>query len=411
VTGGPVSHPASEASHLRNLLFISHCMPWPPNKGEKIRAWNIIRYLSSKLHVHLGCVVDDPDAMGHVPKLQDVCSSVGAFPIDKRAQKYRALLHARPGKPLMPDFYFAPALQAWVDATVARMKIDTVYIYTVAMFPYARALPGVPRILDAVDIDSEKWSEYALTSRYPMRAVWAREGRTLLAYERQAAAACERTLFVSEPEAARFAALAPEVASRVTAVENGVDLDRFSPDAAFASPFQGAAKTLVFTGTMDYWPNADAVIHFVHDIMPALAARVPGVQFWVVGANPGPAVRALAARPGVHVTGRVADVRPYVAHASAVVCPLRLARGIQNKVLEGMAMGRPVVASAPAFEGVRAQAGRDLLVADGVQAWVDALCDVLEGRREELGACARSAMERAYAWPAVLSALDLLLNV
>ncbi len=391
---------------MRNLLFISHCMPWPPNKGEKIRAWNILRHLSSKFHVHAGCVVDDPAAMSHLPRVLDICASAGAFPIDKARQKIRALLHARPGKPLMPDFYHAPALQAWVDDTASRVRIDAVYIYTVAMFPYAAGFAGVPRILDAVDIDSEKWAEYALKSRTPMRAVWAREARTLLAFERRAAAACDRTLFVSEPEAARFSALAPEVAGRVTAVENGVDLDRFSPAAVFASPFEPSAKTLVFTGTMDYWPNADAVTHFARDIMPPLTARLPGVQFWIVGANPGEEVRALASLPGVHVTGRVEDVRPYVAHASSIVCPLRLARGIQNKVLEGMAMGRPVVASPAAFEGVRAEPGRDLLVADGVPAWVEALSDVLEGRRADLGGAARLAMERFYGWGAVLSVLD-----
>jgi sugar transferase (PEP-CTERM/EpsH1 system associated) len=402
---------ATPEEYLRNLLFLSHCMPWPPNKGEKIRAWNILRHLSAKFHVHVGCVVDDPAALDHVSRLRDICASVGAFPIDRRRQKYRALLHARPGKPLMPDFYFAPALQRWVDETAALVRFDAVYIYTVAMFPYVAALAGATRILDAVDIDSEKWAEYALKSRYPMRAVWAREGRTLLAYERQAAAACERTLFVSAPEAARFAALAPEVAARVAAVENGVDLERFSPERVFVSPFDDTVHNVVFTGTMDYWPNADAVIHFAQDILPALTARVPGIEFWVVGANPGPAVQVLGGLPGVHVTGRVEDVRPYVAHASAIVCPLRLARGIQNKVLEGMAMGRPVVASLPAFEGVRAQAGRDVLVAEGVQGWVDALCDVLEGRRAELGGFARAAMEHAYAWSSVLSALDRVLNL
>jgi sugar transferase (PEP-CTERM/EpsH1 system associated) len=393
----------------RNLLFISHCMPWPPNKGEKIRAWHIIWHLSQKFHVHLGCVVDDPAALAHVPWLETLCASAGAFPIDKGRQKYRALLHARPGKPLMPDFYQAPALQRWVDETVAKVSIDVVYIYTVAMFPYVEGLQGARKCLDAVDIDSEKWSEYAVKSCYPMRAVWAREGRTLLAFERRAAAACERTLFVSEAEAQRFAVLAPEAESRVAFVENGVDLDRFSPDVAFASPFAGGSKNLVFTGTMDYWPNEDAVVWFAREVMPALGARLPGVQFWVVGANPGPGVRGLAAMPGVHVTGRVEDVRPYVAHASAVVCPLRLARGIQNKVLEGMAMGRPVVASPAAFEGVRAVAGRDLLVADGVQGWVDSVSDVLEGRHAALGVAARAAMVRSYAWPSVLSKLDSIL--
>ena len=243
-----------------------------------------------------------------------------------------------------------------------------------------------------------------------MRLVWAREARTLLGYERRVAAACQWTFFGSQPEADRFAELAPEVAGRVVAVENGVDLRRFSPDDVYHSPFPDAAPRAVFTGTMDYWPNADAVIWFANDVLPKLRARVPGLTFWIVGANPAPGVRALAAMPGVFVTGRVADVRPYVAHASVVVCPLRIARGIQNKVLEGMAMGRPVIASPAAFEGVRAQPGTDLLVADGAEAFVACICEVLDGGHPGLGMAARMAMERGYAWNAVLGKLDGLLQ-
>jgi sugar transferase (PEP-CTERM/EpsH1 system associated) len=393
---------------IRNLLFISHRMPWPLNKGEKIRAWNVIQHLAPNYRVHLGCVVDDPADMEHVARLETVCASVGAFPIDKRWQKYRALMHARPGKPLMPDFYTSPALQRWVNDTMARVPMDVLYIYSVAMFPYAEHAQG-RKILDAQDVDSEKWAEYASKSRYPMRAVWAREARTLLAYERRAAAACAWSFFVSEPEAARFAELAPEVASRVVAVECGVDLSRFSPDAAYDSPFVAGSVNLVFTGNMDYWPNADAALWFARDVMPLMRIRVQDAQFWVVGANPGAEVRALASLPGVHVTGRVEDVRPYVAHASVIVCPLRIARGIQNKVLEGMAMGRPVIASPPAFEGVRAEAGRDLLVADGAEAFVQTVADVLDGKHPGLGASARKAMVKGYAWPAVLGRMDGLL--
>ncbi len=390
----------------QDLIFISHRIPWPLNKGEKIRGWHLIEHLAQDYRIHLGCVIDDPADMAHVAKMQGICASVGAFPIDKRVQKIRALLHARPGRPLMPDFYYAPALRRWVDSTMARTKMDVVYIYSVAMAPYAIGLDHPRKILDATDIDSEKWAEYATDAKYPMRLVWAREARNLLAYERACAAACDWTFFVSQPEADRFAELAPEVAGRVVALENGVDLQRFSPEQDYPSPFTGPAPRVVFTGNMDYWPNADAAIWFAREVMPLLRARVPGITFWAVGARPTPEVSALAALPGVFVTGFVEDVRPYVAHASVIVCPLRIARGIQNKVLEGMAMGRPVVASPGAFEGVRAQPGRELLVADGAEAFVQCVCAVLEGAHPGLGAAARAAMEVGYAWPAVLGKLS-----
>ena len=391
---------------MRDLLFISHCMPWPPDKGEKIRAWNLIKHLSATYRVHLGCVTAEPSDMAHVAHLQGVCASVGVFQIDRRIQKLRALLRARPGRPLMPDFYFSASLQRWINDTLQRVPIDVLYIYTVAMAPYVRHVTRPLRILDAVDIDSEKWAEYALKTRLPMRAVWAREARTLLAYERAAAASCARTYFVSAPEAERFIAIAPETASSVAALENGIDLDRFSPMHNFAQPFDASGPCLVFTGHMDYWPNADAVQWFAREIMPPLLAACPTLRFWIVGANPTAEIRALTAQPGVHVTGRVPDVRPYVAHAAAIVCPLRIARGIQNKVLEGMAMGRTVIASAAAFEGIRAQPGRDLLVANDTAEWLSAIRATLAGAHGEMGRHARAAMERNYAWPMVLRPLD-----
>jgi sugar transferase (PEP-CTERM/EpsH1 system associated) len=288
--------------------------------------------------------------------------------------------------------------------------MDVIYIYSVAMAPYVLELAHACKILEAQDVDSEKWAEYARGASFPMSLVWAREARTLLSYERRAAAACEWSFFVSEPEAACFQHLAPESAHKIVAVECGVDLARFSPDLEFPSPFRTTGPCLVLTGNMDYWPNADAALWFAQDIMPVLRRARPDVQFWVVGANPGAEVQALALLPGVHVTGRVEDVRPYVAHATAIVCPLRIARGIQNKVLEGMAMGKPVIASPAAFEGVRAEAGLALLVADGVADFAEKIAEVLDGRHPEIGAKARAAMERGYAWSAVLGKLDTYLS-
>jgi len=398
------------AGRVRNLIFISHRIPYPLNKGEKIRGYNLLRHLAKTYRVHLGCLIDDPADRAHVAHLREICAEVEGFEIDKRRQKLKALARVRPGRPLMLDYYHHRGLHRWVAATMARIPMDIVYIYSAAMAPYALHLDRPGKVLDMQDIDSEKWALYAESAGWPMRAVWAREARTLLAYERRAAMGCDVTFLVSEPETQRFLELAPETEGRVTWVENGVDLDGFSPSHVFDSPFAGRpGPHLVFTGNMDYWPNADAVAWFAAEVLPRLRARPAPPSFHIVGANPGPEVRRLAERPGVFVTGRVPDVRPYLAHADVSVSPLRMARGIQNKVLEAMAMGRPVVASAAAFEGVRAVAGRDLLVADDAAAMESAVAAVLDGAHPGLGAAGRAAVEQGYAWSATLGRLDAVL--
>ena len=392
-----------------DLMFIAHRIPYPPDKGEKIRGLNLLQHLSRSYRIHLGCLVDDPADMQHLPILREWCVDVAGFRIDKRLQKLKALAHIRPGRPLMLDYYRHPGLQRWVQDSLGRQRMDVVYIFSVAMAAYVENLRRPGLILDAQDIDSEKWASYASHARWPMSAVWSREGRTLLDYERKAAMRCDHTLFVSQQECDRFIELAPEAAARVHAVEMGVDLKRFSPDPSLQSPFEPGGPNLVFTGNMDYWPNADAVQWFVADVFPLLKRRYPSANFHVVGANPGRDVARLATIPGVRVTGRVADTRPFIAHADACVVPLRIARGIQNKVLEAMAMGRPVVASPQAFEGVRATAGQDLLVADGAGATADRIAEVLDGAHPGLGAAARAAMMRSYAWSTTLAPLDAIL--
>ncbi len=387
-------------------MFISHRLPYPLTKGEKIRGYNLIRHLAKSYNVHLGCIIDDPQDWESVGHLKTLCADVAGFGIDKRWQKLKALAQIRPGRPLMLDYYAHPGLRRWVNATLARTRMDVIYIYSTAVAPYALHLNRPGKILDMQDVNSQKWALYAQKARWPMRAVWSREARTQLAYERRAAMDCDATFLVTRQEAARFAELAPEARDRIDWVENGVDLAAFSPARAWPNPFPDAGPHLVFTGHMDYWPNIDAVSWFAAEVMPRLRERTPAPRFWIVGAKPTDEVRRLAALPGVQVTGRVPEVQPYIAHAALSVCPLRMARGIQNKVLEAMAMGRPVVSSPEAFDGVRAQAGKDLLVADGAEATVRAIADVLDGCHPELGVRARQAMERGYAWSATLARLD-----
>jgi polysaccharide biosynthesis protein PslH len=393
---------------MQTLLFISHRFPYPPDRGEKIRGINLIRHLATRYRVLLGCLVDQESDWQHMDVLRALCAEVAAFPLDKRTQKWRALAHIRPGRPLMLDYYADRDLHAWVDATVARERPEILYLYSTAMAPYGLCHAGPRRILDMQDVDSEKWAEYANGARFPMRLVWAREARTLLAYERAATMACERTFLVSEPECRRFLELAPEAEGRVVPIENGVDLERFAPGLAFDRPYRDdAGPNLVFVGNMDYWPNADAASWFAREVLPLVrGGAYPGAQFHVVGASPGPEVLALGALPGVQVTGRVPDVRPYVTHADAVVAPLRIARGIQNKVLEGMAMGRPVVATPQAFEGVHAEPGRDLLVGEGAAGLAALVGEVLRGEHPGLGAAGRRAVEQNHTWAASLRRLD-----
>jgi polysaccharide biosynthesis protein PslH len=386
------------------LLFLAHRIPFPPNKGEKLRAYNVIAHLADRFDIRLGCLIDDPADWDGVDALRRLCGEVAAFGITRRPQRIKALLRARPGRSMMLDYYRHPGLRRWVAGQLAQ-GMDAALVYTAAMAPYVLGA-DLPMILDMVDVDSEKWAMYARRDRFPMRAVWQREARNLLAFERRAAAASRVTLLVSPQEAACFAELAPEVRDRIDWFENGVDLDAFSPARAWPDPFPDPGPHLVFTGHMDYWPNIDAVRWFATEVMPLLRARTPAPRFWIVGANPADEVKRLAALPGVHVTGRVADIQPYLAHAAVCVSPLRMARGIQNKVLEAMAMARPVVASPQAFEGVRAIAGQHLLVADGADETARAVAAVLEGGHPGLGEAARCAMQRGYAWAATLARLD-----
>jgi sugar transferase (PEP-CTERM/EpsH1 system associated) len=408
---------------VKRLLFLAHRIPYPPDKGEKIRAFHILRTLASRYAVELGCLVDDPADLRHLPALGELVGRVEAHPLPGGVRAYlRALAHLRPGGPLTRGWFHNDRLAAWVRAGLEAGRYEAVFLYASAVAPYVMDVPRTPanqvRVIDFVDVDSQKFAAYAAAPSGLlgglMARVHAREARALLGLERAAAAAFDRVFLVSEEEASLFRSLAPEVAEKVEGLENGVDFARFDPTEAWPNPFGHPGPNIVFTGAMGYRPNIEAVTWFAEAVLPLLAGRGPerGFHtpgFHIVGANPAPAVRALAARPGVFVTGTVADIRPYLAHADVAVAPLRIARGIQNKVLEAMAMARPVVATPEAFEGVRAEPGRDLLVASGAEAFAEAVASVLAGAHPGLGLRARAAMRAGHDWAATLAPLERLL--
>jgi sugar transferase (PEP-CTERM/EpsH1 system associated) len=265
--------------------------------------------------------------------------------------------------------------------------------------------------MDFVDVDSDKWNQYAAMHSWPMSWVYARESRHLLAFDRQVAAHADASIFVSKPEADLFRRLAPEVADRTVAITNGIDFSFFSPDEPQADPFPSGSVPIVFTGAMDYWPNIDAVAWFAEEMFPSIRERMGNAVFFIVGGNPSSKVQRLADLPGITVTGRVPDVRPYLAHAAVCVAPMRVARGVQNKVLEGMSMGKVVVTTAQGLEGIDAVPGRDLLLAEDRAAFIEATSSALsDPAMAAIGQAARRLIVENYSWEDKLALYERLIS-
>ncbi|WP_342120811.1 TIGR03087 family PEP-CTERM/XrtA system glycosyltransferase [Pseudoduganella sp. OTU4001] len=393
---------------MDDLLLLVHRMPYPPNKGDKIRSWHLLKHLAQRYRVHLATFVDDEDDWQHVPAVQAVCASSHFAALSPRGARLRSLGAVLRNRSLSFDYYRDAGMRRWVDSTMRQHGIGRIVVFSSPMAQYAEAWPQARRIVDFCDVDSDKWRQYAERKPWPASAVFGYEASRLLRYERHIAATCDAALFVSAPEAELFCRLAPDSAARTGWFSNGVDTAYFAP-GRYDNPYAAGDKALVFCGAMDYWPNVDAVQWFASEVLPALRARDPQLRFVIVGARPAPEVQALAAQPGITVTGTVPDVRPYVAHAALSVAPLRVARGIQNKVLEAMAMAKAVLVTPQALEGIDAEAGRELLLAEDAQQWIAAALAALAGPPavlDALGQAARARVEAAYSWDARLAPLD-----
>jgi len=390
---------------MEDLLLLIHRIPYPPNKGDKIRSYHLLKHLARDYRVHLATFVDDADDWQHVPTVERMCASSHFASLNPTLARVRSLGALVKGRSLSLDYYRDASLERWVDQTVAAHKIERVLVFSSAMAQYADKFPGARRVVDFCDVDSDKWRQYADKKPWPMSWLYRHEARRLLAYERRVARDYDASLFVSGPEADLFRQLAPESDAKIGFFSNGVDTDYFTPEGGYASPYAEGEQAIVFTGAMDYWPNVDAVQWFAAEAMPILRARYPDLHFYIVGARPAPAVQELAKLPGVRVTGTVPDVRPYIAHARAAVAPLRIARGIQNKVLEAMAMATPVVVSPQALEGIHAEPGRELIVAEDGAGFADAVARLLERSNNDMGLAARARVERQYSWPSNLACI------
>jgi sugar transferase (PEP-CTERM/EpsH1 system associated) len=392
---------------MRELLFLVHRIPFPPNKGDKIRSFHILRHLSRSFRVHLGTFVDDPADWRYVDEVRRYCGELCVLPLDPSRAKLRGLRGLLDGRALSLPYYDRPAMRAWVERIVRERPLAGVLVFSSAMAQYVDRYGDLRRVIDFVDVDSDKWRQYAARKPWPLSWLYAREGERLLAFDRNIATHFDHGLFVSAEEAALFRSLAPEAADKVDALENGVDVEFFDPDLHFDNPYTHEAEVIVFTGAMDYWANADAVSWFAREVFGRIRECRAQAVFYIVGARPTQEVKDLERLQGVTVTGAVPDVRPYLAHARLAVAPLRIARGVQNKVLEAMAMSRSVLASPAAVEGIDIRPGLDLSVADSVDDWLRSAVAALDGTGLPLPSIAnRPFVTDRYGWARSLSRLD-----
>jgi len=394
------------------LLFLCHRIPYPPNKGDKIRSFHLLHHLSRHFDIYLATFVDDPADWPYVPEVEKFCSDSLFIEQKKWPSRIRGLTGLLTGAAISIPFYACRRMQQWVNEMLERHGIRHAMVFSSSMAQYVLDAGHryERKIVDFVDVDSDKWQQYSEQQTWPMSWLYRREARLLLDYEVKLAGAFDFGLFVSCSEADLFRKLSPETAARVGFYNNGVNTEYFAPAKTSSNPYHPGEKAVVFTGAMDYWPNVDATVWFAREVLPRLRERHPEVTFYVVGSNPSRAVLQLAADPGVTVTGRVEDIRPYIQYAAVAVAPMRIARGVQNKVLEAMAMERPVIVSTKGLEGISAQHGTHLLLADSAGDYLKLLDQVLAGDYADMGVVARRYVARSFNWDNNLPEVVLLLG-
>ena len=383
------------------MFFICQRVPFPPDRGDKITTFNEIRHLSTKHEVHVFCLADGRPDLDNIPGLRRYAQSVTAVPLLGSKSKLRALKAMFTGEPLSVSAFNEAELHEAIRRQFTELRPDLIMVYSCNVAQYAEHFPQVPRIMQFAELDSSRWGQFARRSRLPLRWVYAVEQQRFFAYERQIARTFSHALVCTAAEQRDFERLIPGVP--VSLVGNGVDLDYFRSKGIAKRP-----GSIVFTGVMDYFPNVDAVVWFCDKVLPIVQQQVPEAALTICGSRPTAAVRRLAKRRGVTVTGRVPDTRPYLDGAEVFVAPMRMARGIQNKLLEALAMGLPCVASEAAAAGTVVPGGLGILATGDPDEFALHVVRLLRDGafRATMAGRARAAAELNYRWDVQLACLD-----
>jgi sugar transferase (PEP-CTERM/EpsH1 system associated) len=393
---------------MGETLFIAHRIPFPPDRGDKIRSHHMLKALAALGPVHVATLGETEEAdFAAEPLLAEVAAS-HCFARRPRNLTVAGLRALASGKPVSVTAFQSPDLRAWIERLLAMRPIDTIFVFSGQMGQYVPADFAGRVVIDLCDVDSAKFEAYAAERTGPRGWIDAREGRLLAAEERRLAERADTTLLITEAEAALFRSRIGDVQADVRALGNGIDTRNFDPQAVGPHPdLQTGGPHFVFTGQMDYPPNCAAVARWAKEVMPAILAAHPQAEFHIVGRAPSSEVRALGGKNGTRVWGEVPDVRPFLAAADVVVAPLAIARGVQNKVLEAMAMARPVLLTPEAATGIGGQDGTHFAVEATDDALARrALAILTEGPKAlAMAAAARRYVVEHKSWEAELAPL------
>jgi sugar transferase (PEP-CTERM/EpsH1 system associated) len=354
------------------ILFLAHRLPYPPTKGDKIRSYWELRHLSARHEVDLFCFYDDSADEKFLQPAREFCTNLYGEKLSwtrSRVQSLQALLR---GRAFTPAYFFSRTMSSKVRDAVRTRSYDLIFVFSSSMIQYVPSGTSIPTILDMIDVDSDKWAQYGQESRSSVPWLWKIEARRLAEIERRAVEEFSATLVCTDAEAAVLQRNG--ASANVLVLENEFNTDYFDPEKV-ELPEEIAAwqPYIIFTGTMDYLPNVDAVTFFCREVFPRVKKAAPNLHFVIAGRNPVRSVRRLDKDPAIHVTGSTPDIRPYLKGALAAVAPLRIARGVQNKILEALAMGVPVAASRKAAAALPEQIAAHLIIEDDPERLADAL--------------------------------------
>lgn len=393
-----------------SCLILTHRVPMPPNRGDRIRTCNFLRHIAKRADVWLACLADEPVSDDTWQALQSICRRVAIVPVEPRLRWIRAGMSFLTGRTISEGAFSSPRLKRIVAEWSAQTSFDSALCSSSALAPYLQIpnLEQSPRHVDLIDVDSEKWFDYAKASGVVKCGIFHLEGHRLRKLESGIADWASGITVVSEPEAALYRAFRPD--GPIEPIPNGVDVDYFTPDAGSPDgkiPTASSQHGCVFVGALDYKPNIDGIVWFARNVWPQIHRHHPDQTLSIVGREPVADVKKLAEISGVDVVGTVPDVRPYLSQAAVAVVPLHIARGVQNKVLEALAMAKAVVASPDPLVGLRVENGVQLFKAVEAEQWISCVCRLLDDAqlRHDVGVAGQAYVTAHHRWEQCLEPL------
>ena len=395
---GPVS-PGNCRFFDMNISFITNKVPFPPDKGERIRSYNLLKAASSFAQVSLYSLCSAGEEQGSArAELDKLCAKVSFYPICPYVSASRMCLSLFTGSPLTFAYFHSSDMLADIKKAVISGEADAVFAYCSSSARYAMDLGNVPRVVDFVDVDSFKWEEYSRVSRFPLSLIYGLEAKRLREAEKTMLSEFSRSIVTTEKEKEKLVSIFTPSEPKASVIPNGVDVPYFSRPGE--GGYEAEAGAIVFTGQMDYMPNVDAAVYFYNEVLPKIRERFPAARFRIVGRAPSPKLQATCR--DAEITGYVPDIRPYLWSSAVYVAPLRISYGVPNKVLEAMAAGVPVVATSRAVQGIRVEKGKDVLVADTPGEMAEKIVSLLENSalREEMSRRAKEYVLKEHDWDA-----------